>query len=309
MATPKPRLDLVVYVLILGLVLLGSLLKVSSSDRVSIADVAAANPAIISPFGLLVLRSLMLAINLWATILKLKKTENKTVIHMPQTALKSEMRIFIHGPMWCTFFTVWSWLLQMLFLAGAAACSAISVYGLDVDVGWKLPTALWMAYEVSFACAVLISFIVKYVLIPGQLAKGLAVNNFFETQELLMHNCNTLFMAAELACNELPFHLHHFPIAALWGLLYVLFSWVWLAARGVCWYDFLDPTLPFAIKMHTALIAVLAAFFAIGAGFAAGAASIASPYIRVPLMLAGVAMVAKTGFITGVPQLPTEKTK
>ena len=204
--------------------------------------------------------------------------------------------------MWCTFFTFWAWSLQTFYLAGALASSANAVYGTP-DLGTQLPIALWFAFEVSFAVAVLVSFIVKYVLIPTCAQNGGHVEGFFELSELLMHNCNTLFMALELLFADLPVLLSHFPLAALWGLLYVVFSWVWLARRGVCWYDFLDPTLPKAIVVHTVLIAVLGVFFAIGAALAAGAAAISSPYVRVVLVLAGVALVARTGLITGIPQV------
>jgi hypothetical protein len=46
---------------------------------------------------------------------------------------------------------------------------------------------------------------------------------------------NALFMALELLFADMPYELLHFPLAALWGFHYVLFSWVWMRAVGLCW--------------------------------------------------------------------------
>ena len=86
----------------------------------------------------------------------------------------------------------------------------------------------------------------------------------------------------------------------------MLFSWGWMRATGVCWYDFLDPTLPNACVIHTVLVTVLTVFFGLGAAFAKGAALLTSPALRVALVLAGVASVSRTGWLTGIPQ-PSKK--
>ena len=307
-----PRLSLVIFVLFVGCLCVTMLLHFSdlADDVVTVSRVAAVKmPNLLSKKALFMLRLVMLSVNLLATGLKLVDSEQRTHAHKPESKLKPRVNIYIHGPMWISFFTVQSWLLQLFFLSGATICSYLDLHpGLAMDLGTALPTALWMAYEVSFAVAILVSSIVKYVLIPTVLANGESVDSFFIPCDLLMHNANVLFMALELLFNDLPFRLAHFPLAALWGLNYVVFSWVWLAISGICWYDFLDPTLPNAIVIHTVLIVVLGAFFAIGSGLATGAAAIESPYLRVAITLTGVASVCKTGFITGIPK-PAPKTE
>ena len=304
MPTRAPRGALVLFTVVLAAIAITCLSVYGSSEPMSAAHIAAAKmPNLVSTNELFYMRCAMLAVNLLATTLKLATTEDKLVIHDKDSALAHEVPIYIHGPMWFAFFTVQSWTLQTLYLLGATACSAISVYSLDVDVGGWLPTALWMSYEISFAVALLVSFIVKYVLIPTVLEKKGNADNFFTPSDLLMHNCNTLFMALELLFNDLPFTFSHFPLAVLWGFHYVYFSWVWMGFYGVVWYDFLDPTLPKAIVTHLVLVTVLGVFFALGAGFAAGAAAISSPYVRIAIVLAGVATVAKTGLF-GMPKGP-----
>lgn len=300
-----PRAAVVAFVALAGIACVSALLSFSGSAvPMSVAKIAATKmPEVISDSGLLVLRCFMLATNIAATALQLRKVEDKKVVHDADSAF-GEVHIRLCGSMWFSFFTVQSWCLQGAYLLGATVCSFISVCDLGWDLGSWLPTALWMGFEVSFPIAVLISTIVTYVLIPN--AGGEAVRGFFHTPDLLMHNCNTGFMALELLFNDLPFTLTHFPMAVLWGLYYVVVSWGWLACHGVCWYSFLDPTKPKAIVIHLVLIAVLGAFFAIGAGLAAGASAIESPWARIGLVLLGVASVAKTGLLTGIPQPASE---
>ena len=306
MSPPRPRPALVVVVAAFGAAFVSSLvLFADASIVITPAKVAAPQmPDLVSERALCLTRCLMLAANVFATVVKLSKVEDKVIKHQVPwgSKLTPLVRIRISGPRWATFFTFQAWTLQFVYLLGASACSLDAIFSLGLPLSNAFATFLWMAYEVSFSVAILTSFIVKYVLIPTMVKKGSSVANFFNVEDLLMHNANTLFMALELLFNDLPFILAHFPLAALFGLVYVLFSWAWLASSGCVWYDFLDPTLPKACAIHVALVSVLGVFFAIGVGFAQAASMIASPLLRVAVVLAGVAAVARTGLLTGIPQ-------
>jgi hypothetical protein len=80
----------------------------------------------------------------------------------------------------------------------------------------------------------------------------------------------------ELLLNDLPLNPKHMPLAVLWGINYVLFSWVWLRKTGIAYYPFLDPTIPAAvsIKVHFMLISVLSINFGLGLAVATAAASL-----------------------------------
>lgn len=80
----------------------------------------------------------------------------------------------------------------------------------------------------------------------------------------------------ELLLNDLPLNPAHLPFAVLWGIHYVLFSWWWLRRAGVCYYPFLDPTIPPSVscKVHLILICVLALNFGLGLAVATAAASL-----------------------------------
>lgn len=302
---PRPRLALVSYIACLTGALLYILVAYAPAHAVTAAEVNAVSlPNVLSARGLLWSRCLMLTLNLVAMADKLRRVELKEVLHKPESALEPSVKIVLRRGVWCTFFTVQSWMLQTVYLAGAALCSASEQGLLELRVGALSAWTLWVVYEVSFAVAILISFLVKFVIIPSTLANGQTVAHLFTLSDLMMHNANVLFMAIELLFNALPFEPFHFPFAALWGLFYVLFSWGWLRTAGVCWYDFLDPTLPNACIIHTVLVVVLAVFFGLGAALAKGAAALDafSPLARFALVLVGVASVSRTGWLHGVPQ-------
>ena len=295
-----PRFALVLYVIVVSILLLYAL-SYAPMSGVSEATLSAAN--VISPSALFLMRCAMLSLNLLSIVDQMRRSESKVVVHMQGTGLQPKVKVNLSGYVWLTFFTMQAWLLQTAYLTGVTAVSASAqgVFTLPPLPAW-LPIALWVAYEISFSVAILTSFLVKFVIIPTTASKGEPVENFFTFSNLMMHNCNTLFMALELLFNGMELQILHFPLAALWGLIYVLFSWVWMNISGVCWYDFLDPTLPKACIVHTMLILVLGVFFAIGAGIDKCAATLSSPYIRIVAVLIGVGSVARTGFLTGIPQ-------
>ena len=59
-------------------------------------------------------------------------------------------------------------------------------------------------------------------------------------------------MATELLLNNVPIVWNHFPFAMLFALYYGVFSWGWLWFKGVVYYPFADPTLPWRVSTHAA---------------------------------------------------------
>ena len=53
----------------------------------------------------------------------------------------------------------------------------------------------------------------------------------FNPFALLYHNANVVMMAFELA-NAVPIHISHFPMSALYGLLYVFMTWALCGASA-----------------------------------------------------------------------------
>lgn len=134
----------------------------------------------------------------------------------------------------------------------------------------------WILFEVCFPTAFLVSSIVTFVLLPHAKAANLPTDNFFVIIPLIMHNANILFMAIEIIANKIPFSLWHFPFIWIYGISYIVFSWVWNNYHGYYFYFFLDYTRPGAIKWYMVLLAIVGKFYLIGLGASYLMASTAS---------------------------------
>jgi hypothetical protein len=182
-----------------------------------------------------------------------------------------------------TAFTVWAWVVQAVYFA-AVVLLHLERFSYErrkqadghgdkktqVAASSTYRTVLcrvsWVAFEVAFAMALLVSVVVTYVLIPGMKMKGIPRDVFFQFFPLLFHNANIVFMGVEILLNKIPFSLWHFPFIVILGLLYVVFSWYWVEVSGVFYYFFLDYSHPLAVAFHLGLVLAVAAFFFFGMG-------------------------------------------
>ncbi|CEO97040.1 unnamed protein product (mitochondrion) [Plasmodiophora brassicae] len=152
----------------------------------------------------------------------------------------------------CTF-TVWAWIGQGLYFA----CTLL-LHLLGPD---RSPMALVLIatvlFEIGFALALLVSFVVSYVLIPSSPDP----TNLFSWASLAMHNLNVLFMVVELVLNQVEFHIEHFHFALLFGVVYILFAWVVAQRTGYFFYFFLNPNYKHALLAHALLLLTVTTFF------------------------------------------------
>jgi hypothetical protein len=152
-------------------------------------------------------------------------------------------------------FTVWCWSLQGIYFAAAVYLGLAHI--LHWSVHPVVLTATPILYEISFATAYLVTFLVTYVLIPGTIRRGVNPTTFFKFFPLLMHNANALFMMTELLLNDIPFRFSHFPYIVFFGQAYVIFSWHVYRRIGVFYYFFLDYELKFAVIWQLGLLFVV----------------------------------------------------
>lgn len=166
-----------------------------------------------------------------------------------------------------TVFTVWCWSLQGAYFALTLASSLALVYpSLAPLLAPSAPVRVLaqMLFEVSFAMAYLVTFVVTFLLIPASVKQNISPVNFYKRLPLLFHNFNVIFMVIELFTNKVPFLLWHFPVAIFYGMVYVVFAWVWFSATGIFYYFFMDYARPLAVLWYAGLIAIMSAFFLLG---------------------------------------------
>ena len=218
---------------------------------------------ILSTLHLLVMRLLISAV-IWAVCLFLLFDNQGLTLDVLQRD-GTNKRIHLLRLERFTPFTVWCWVLQLVYFSLASICSAAQVGLIDpVSVPASLAQSAWVAFEVSFATAFLVSAVVSFVLIPGTLKRGLGLDNFFKPLPKVMHNANVVFMALELGVNKLSFSQSHHAYVLIFAMLYVVFAWLWYEIKGVFYYSFLDYARPGAAAWYLGLMAALLLFFACG---------------------------------------------
>ena len=61
----------------------------------------------------------------------------------------------LRGPTKLMAFTELCWLFQLVYFVSTIACSSLDTSGLPAPVARGLASAIWLAFEVNFACALL----------------------------------------------------------------------------------------------------------------------------------------------------------
>lgn len=148
-------------------------------------------------------------------------------------------------------FTSWSWNLLGLAFTLSAYIAFVTVDNNNKSISpWILRAAL-VSWELAAPFALLVAFVIRYVIWPNVLKAKSSSVNLKHTRNKLMHNANVLFAIMETALlGHSPVVAHHVAMAPLVGILYVLFSWamIWQwntpSVGPQFIYFFFDTTLP-----------------------------------------------------------------
>ena len=140
-----------------------------------------------------------------------------------------------------------SWTLMVFgvafFIAGTATWMAV----FNLDVPPVMNTLTVMLMPVAYGAAFITATVIRYVVIPDEIAKVRPFGTFFKNYELVMHNYTAIFLALDLFLvqAELQWQFGIFPI--LFGIVYVLFSYAYARLpQGYYIYSFLDPRINMA---------------------------------------------------------------
>ena len=140
-----------------------------------------------------------------------------------------------------------SWTLMVFgvafFIAGTATWMAV----FNLDVPPVMNTLTVMLMPAAYGAAFITATVVRYVIIPDEIAQERPFGTFFKNYELVMHNYTAIFLALDLFLvqAELQWQFGIFPI--LFGIVYVLFSYAYARLpQGYYIYSFLDPRINMA---------------------------------------------------------------
>ena len=166
------------------------------------------------------------------------------------------------GPTRLAAFTMWHFALIGISFGVSGTASLIHSTGGTVPQ-WIL-VASPILFSASYSCAILVTFVVTFRLIPNNLERGLPVRNFFSWYEILMHNGNIVILGISLFVNGMDVQWHYFAYPILFGIAYVAWAAVYANfISGVFIYDFLDYRMRGAPLVHVVLLLIIGLSFTI----------------------------------------------
>jgi hypothetical protein len=150
-----------------------------------------------------------------------------------------------------------SWTLMVFgcafFCAGTATW--LEVFGVAVPSVLSSLTVVLM--PMAYGSAFITATVVRYVIIPDEIAQKRPFGSLFRNYELVMHNFTVILLAVDLFLVQakLNWEFGIFPI--YFGIAYVLFSYAYARMKdGYYIYSFLDP------RMRSAPLILVALAFA-----------------------------------------------
>jgi hypothetical protein len=185
--------------------------------------------------------------------------------YLPESKLRRNIPLSLHGLYSHAPFTMWSWiLLGVSFGLNAYLASCYRGDGLPVPPVWLMRSAI-LLYEIVAPTTLLVSTVVRYAIWPALLLQnGTGPDPTAPLKlprVLAYHNLNVILALVESAVmGKMPVRYHHLSVAVFFGILYVLFSWCirhrWSSNAGPQFlYFFLDTTLGYTTT--AALLALL----------------------------------------------------
>lgn len=169
-----------------------------------------------------------------------------------------------HGTRWSTF-TVWCNTVAMAYFSVATVVGALQQSGNCNFILERLYPVLAILWEITLPMGYLVNLVVTFVLIPGMKKQG----QFDKLRWILrwrpqaLHNGYVLLVAIEAIVATPCMSLQHFTVVPLYGLTYVVFSWVLFARTGVFIYFFMDPRFKFAPLALIFLLALLTLLYCV----------------------------------------------
>jgi len=169
---------------------------------------------------------------------------------------------FCHSGRWTTF-TVWCNTLGALyFLLATVACVLMLI-----DEAKPLPSALGLVmavlWDITLPMSFLVNLIVTFVLLPAKRKKGDFIGLWYmlRWRGQALHNGYVVVSALEGLFVSPRMPISNFPIIVIYGVAYIVFSYILFARTGIFHYFFLDPRFKSAPVAYIGLVALLAGLY------------------------------------------------
>ncbi len=161
-------------------------------------------------------------------------------------------------------FTMWSFGLFGISFGIAAASSWTHISGGEIPE-WML-IASPALFATSYACAILVTFVVTFYIIGDSISKGYSLDHLFYWYEIVMHNFNVVLLGIAIILNNLEVDWRYFALPIIFGIMYIVWARIYVSIEGVYIYSFIDPRLNGAPIIHVILLTILVVSFVIVKG-------------------------------------------
>ena len=246
-------------ILILTVLITGILIWLLGSFDVKTSHNQVTESEILSPLLLAILRTII-AIGGFTTIAYvLTKGERDGNVYHTNSS-KFEI-IIMKGTHRLSTFTCWSFIGLSLTFTILAISSWLKVF--EFQIPHILLKSASILFPVIFACSLLVTLVVTFILIPSANKRGDALDNWFKLPELIMHNANLIVLMIELMIGNLVFDFRYLPLVVMFGIAYVIFAAIHENKTGVYYYSFLDPRTSKSAFIHVALLIAIISCFSI----------------------------------------------
>ena len=162
-------------------------------------------------------------------------------------------------------FTMWHFALIGVSYGVSGAATWIHASG-GVVPDWILVSSP-ILFSTSYSCAILVTCVISFHIIPKSLEGGQGVDRLFTWYEIVMHNVNVALLGFSLLVNEMEVEWVFIMFPAVFGIAYV--AWAAIYANfiaGVYIYDFMDYRLNGAPLIYLGLLSLQICFFLVVLG-------------------------------------------
>ena len=120
-------------------------------------------------------------------------------------------------------------------------------------------------FAAAFSSAVLTAAIVRYVLLPNMVKRGIEIDHMFLPHEQVMHNFALILLSCEFVFGTMSIRLPMIALGLVYGACYLFFAEFWARYGGGYYvYEFIDPRPPEGPFFLVGLTLVCAASFSFG---------------------------------------------
>ncbi len=153
---------------------------------------------------------------------------------------KSDYGYKLHVKGWkrLSTFTVWCWTLLTVYFGVVVFDAVLAIF---FRQGKSESVWLPVLFEVCFCCAILVTLVVHFVLIPAARRKDAhRLSRLLGYRSLTLHYANTCLVLIEAALSGFPVVVSHVAFAVVFCDAYLFASFLWYMKYGVYYYFFLN---------------------------------------------------------------------